>query len=122
MSERIYLRLQYTSDAMKTNQGGKERARRRSHFTELCKKVGVEVIDTVVSLTTGDFVFILKGEIAQINKIQAVLRRSGGFQKIEQEIFVGVDDLVEQEPEISELEKAYMAPDQDEIDRMLLDE
>ena len=51
MSERIYLRLQYTSDAMKTNQGGKSGLDDEAIFTELCNKVNVEVIDTVVSLT-----------------------------------------------------------------------
>ena len=65
---------------------------------------------------------MVEGSLEQIARIKAVLRRSGAFSSIEVDILFSLQELAEDRPAVMDLETVWQPPDQDEIDRMLLDE
>ena len=65
---------------------------------------------------------IVEGSSEQIARIKAVLRRSGAFSSIEVDILFSLQKLAEDRLSVMDLETVWQPPDQDEIDRMLLDE
>ena len=65
---------------------------------------------------------MVDGSLEKIARIKAVLRRSGAFSSIEVDILFSLKELAEDRPAVMDLETVWKPPDQDEIDRMLLDE
>ena len=65
---------------------------------------------------------MVEGSLEQIGRIKAVLQRSGAFSSTEVDILYSFRELAEDRPAVMDLETVWKPPDQDEIDRMLLDE
>ena len=123
MSETFQLRYQFTRESVKTHvSSGADIDQKKQILEKLCSSVGVELLDRQWSLTHSEAIVTLKGNLRDIMTIQQVLWRSGAYQKITHEIVVPMDFLKENQPAVGAASRAFVSPDQDEIDRMLLDE
>ncbi len=75
-----------------------------------------------MSLVAGEAVVIIEGKIEQASLLQALLWRTGAATAVSADILnpaANMDIYLEQ---AGELQSQFVAPNQDEIDRMLLDE
>ena len=89
---------------------------------KLCFSVGVDLLDRQWSLTHSEAIVTPRGNLRDIMTIQQVLWRSSAYQKITHEIVVLMYFLKQNQPAVEAASRAFVSPDQDEIDRMLLDE
>ena len=95
---------------------------RQEQAEALCNRSGCRLVDAYVSLITNEAVLMVEGSLEQIARIKAVLRRSGAFSSIEVDILYSLKEMAEDRPAVMDLETVWKPPDQDEIDRMLLEE
>tara|TARA_X000000950_G_C13575837_1_gene521461 strand:- start:18 stop:392 length:375 start_codon:yes stop_codon:yes gene_type:complete len=95
---------------------------RQEQAEALCNRAGCRLVDAYVSLITNEAVLMVEGSLEQIARIKAVLRRSGAFSSIEVDILYSLKEMAEDRPAVMDLETVWKPPDQDEIDRMLLEE
>ena len=95
---------------------------RQEQAEALCKRAGCRLVDAYVSLITNEAVLMVEGSLEQIARIKAVLRRSGAYSSIEVDILYSLKEMAEDRPAVIDLETVWKPPDQDEIDRMLLEE
>ncbi len=58
----------------------------------------------------------------RLHLVQQVLWRTGAYQKVSHELIVPTNEISKDEKLRDTLFAEFVAPDQDEIDRMLLDE
>ena len=79
-------------------------------------------MDLYASIITNETAMMIEGSLEQIARIKTVLRRSGAHSTIEVDILYSLKEMAEDRPAVMDLETAWKPPDQDEIDRMLLDE
>ena len=75
-----------------------------------------------MSLVTGEAVVIIEGEIEQASLLQALSWRTGAFTAVSVDILNPAAMMDKYLEEAGELQTQFVAPNQDEIDRMLLDE
>ena len=88
----------------------------------LCEKAGCKFVGAFMSLVTGEAVVMIEEEIEQASLLQALSWRTGAFTAVSVDILnpaAMMDKYLEQ---AGELQSQFVAPNQDEIDRMLLDE
>ena len=95
---------------------------RQEQAEALCSRAGCRLVDAYVSIITNEAVMMIEGSLEQIARIKTVLRRSGAYSSIEVDILYSLKEMAEDRPAVMDLETAWKPPDQDEIDRMLLDE
>ena len=95
---------------------------RQEQAEALCNRAGCRLMGAYVSLINNESVMMVEGSLEQIARIKAVLRRSGAFSSIEVDILFSLQELAEDRPAVMDLETVWQPPDQDEIDRMLLDD
>ena len=110
------IRVHFTEQAQKNvtlaqNRG--VRGDRKKQLELLCKRAGCRLVDLYISLITNENVMMIEGSLEQITRIKAVLRRSGR---------VDATEIADDRANVLDLESVWRPPDQDEIDRMLLDE
>ena len=65
---------------------------------------------------------ILDGTAEKTLMLQQVLDQSGAYEHIESEVIETFDTMLERSDEVQRLAAEFQPPDQDEIDRMLLEE
>ena len=85
-----------------------------------CK--GVELVEQGYSFSADEGVIIIRGRAELAPLIQATLAGSGSFDYIKTEIVITSEDVLKTREQASVALRHYKAADQDEIDRMLLDE
>ena len=118
----ILIRARYNEVSqrnMQTPGWGREREQAQR---ALCEKAGCKFVGAFMSLVTGEAVVMIEGEIEQASLLQALSWRTGAFTAVSVDILnpaAMMDKYLEQ---VGELQSQFVAPNQDEIDRMLLDE
>ena len=65
---------------------------------------------------------MIEGSLDKITSTKAVLRRSGAYTSISVDILHLATEIADDRAAVLDLETVWQPPDQDEIDRMLLDE
>ena len=65
---------------------------------------------------------MIEGSLEQIARVKTVSRRSRAYSSIEDDILHSVSELAQDRAAVRDLEAIWRPPDQDEIDRMLLEE
>ena len=65
---------------------------------------------------------MIEGSLEQITRIKAVLRRSEAYSSLNVDILHSATEIADDRANVLDLESVWRPPDQDEIDRMLLDE
>jgi len=118
------IRVLFTEQAQKSrtqavNSGESDR---KQQMEKLCQRAGCHLTDIYRSLITNEVVFIIEGSLEQVTRIKSVLQRSGAYSSIEVDILHSVSELAQDRAAVRDLEAIWRPPDQDEIDRMLLDE
>ena len=122
MSETFQLRYQFTRESVKTYvSSGADIDQKKQILEKLRFTVGEKLLDRQWSRTHSEAIVTLRGNLRDIMTIQQVLRRSGAYRKITHEIVVPMDFLKEKQPAVEAASRAFVSPDQDEIDRMLLE-
>ena len=117
-----HIRVRYTENSLKTLVHEESFFHREAQVEALCKSAGCRLFDIYVSMVTNENVNIVEGPIEAIDKVRRVFRRTGGFSSISVDILHHVRDQAVAAKEIKSLAAAFRPPNQDEIDRMLLDE
>ena len=103
-------------------QGNLARGKNRVEiFRDFCTKLGFENINGGRS-TTGEAVNILRGPADKIVLLQRVMDQTGGYDEISAEIIDPWQTVAATAAEASRLGRRFTPPDQDEIDRMLLED
>ncbi|MEC7513781.1 MAG: hypothetical protein VX784_01305 [Pseudomonadota bacterium] len=90
---------------------------------ELCGKVdGIEFSGFFVSMAGGEGVAMLSGSPHQVPVVYQVLTWSGAFEYVKAEILIPPEEFNANRAMAETLAAHFRAPNQDEIDRMLLEE
>ena len=87
----------------------------------LFDELGIRQIKSRRSLDDR-IVRILEGAPEQAMMLQQVLSSTGAYDSLEAEILEDVDDVLARSDQVQRLAKSFRPPNQDEIDRMLLEE
>ena len=119
------IRTRFTEQTQKTitqRQNVEGKGNRKQHFSDLCQRAGCLLTGLYVSFITNEFVMIIDGTLEQVTRVKNVLRRSGAYSSIEVDILHSVEELTEDRAAVIEISDSWHPPDQDAIDRMLLDE
>ena len=98
------------------------RGDRKKQLELLCKRAGCRLVDLYISFITNENVMMIEGSLEQITRIKAVLRLSGAYSSISVYILHSATEIADDRAAVINLESVWQPPDQDEIDRMLLDE
>ena len=96
-------------------------AERRSALIALFDELGIRQIKACKSLDDRT-VRILEGAPEQAMMLQQVLSATGAYDSLEAEILEDVDDVLARSDQVQRLAKSFRPPNQDEIDRLLLEE
>ena len=118
----ILIRARYNEVSQRNMQTPGWSEERQRVSSELCEKAGCKLIGLFMSLTTGEAVVMIEGEIDQASLIQALYQRTGAFTAVSVEILNSAQTLNKYLVRAGELQSQFVAPNEDEIDRMLLDE
>ena len=94
---------------------------RQENMRKLLNQLGLVILRVGRSLS-GHVVMILDGTAEKTLMLQQVLDQSGAYEHIEAEVIETFDAMLERSDEVQRLAAEFQPPDQDEIDRMLLDE
>ena len=93
-------------------------AERREAMQMLYKELGIQQLRICKSLDDRT-VRIFEGAPEQAMMLQQVLSASGAFDSLEFEI---LEDILSRSAKVQRLASSFRPPNEDEIDRMLLDE
>ena len=74
------------------------------------------------ALTDGRAVYILTGSSENAMMLRQILDSTGAYEGVEVELITEFQAMMENAPTVKNIAEAFRPPDQDEIDRMLLDE
>ena len=96
-------------------------SQRQENMRKLLNQLGLVTLRVGRSLS-GHVVMILDGTAEKTLMLQQVLDQSGAYEHIEAEVIETFDAMLERSDEVQRLAAEFQPPDQDEIDRMLLDE
>ena len=89
-------------------------------MTDLCKKTGLSVVDGYRSMGSDEIIERVRGDIAKIPLLNAMINGTGGFESVRSHVLVHVDETCEHRTRAQKLASRFRAPNEDEIDRMLL--
>ena len=90
---------------------------------ELCGKVdGIQFSGFFVSMASGGGVAMLTGSPHQVPVVYQLLTWSGAFEYVKAEISIPPEEFNANRAMAETLAAHFQAPNQDEIDRMLLEE
>ena len=67
-------------------------------------------------------VYILTGSSESAMMLRQILDSTGAYEGVEVELITEFQAMMENAPTVKNIAEAFRPPDQDEIDRMLLDE
>ena len=79
-------------------------------------------MDAYVSIITNEAVMMIEGSLEKNARVKTVLRRPGTYSLIEVDILYSLKKVAEGRLAVMDLGTVRKPPDQDEIDRMLLEE
>ena len=96
-------------------------AERREAMQMLYKELGIQQLRICKSLDDRT-VRIFEGAPDQAMMLQQVLSASGAFDSLEFEILEDMEDVLSRSAKVQRLASSFRPPNEDEIDRMLLDE
>ena len=96
-------------------------AERQKAMHALFDELGIRQIKSCRSLDDR-IVRILEGAPEQAMMLQQVLSSTGAYDSLEAEILEDVDDVLARSDQVQRLARSFRPPNQDEIDRILLDE
>ena len=74
------------------------------------------------ALTDGRAVYILTGSSENAMMLRQILDSTGAYEGVEVELITEFQSMMENASTVKNIAEAFRPPDQDEIDRMLLDE
>ena len=83
---------------------------------------GLELVEYARSITTGEILIIMRGSSDDLVTVCQVMDQTGAYDSLTTEICETYDRLAANRPRVAEVSKRFTPADQDEIDRMLLDE
>ena len=82
---------------------------------------GFELVEFARSITTGEII-IMRGASDDVVTVCQVMDQTGAYDSLTTEILETYDRLAANRPRVAEVSKRFAPADQDEIDRMLLDQ
>ena len=94
---------------------------RRENIDKLLDQLGLVRLRSGRSLN-GHIVMILDGTAEKTLMLQQVMDQSGAYDHIEAEVIETIDSMLERSEDVQRLVAEFQPPDQDEIDRILLEE
>ena len=118
----ILIRARYNEVSQRNMQTPGWGHQREQAQRALCEKAGCKFIGAFMSLVTGEAVVMIEGEIEQATLLQALAWRTGAFTALSVDILNNAATMDKYLEQAGELQGQFVAPNQDEIDRMLLDE
>ena len=74
------------------------------------------------ALTDGLAVYILTGSSESAMMLRQILDSTGAYEGVEVELITEFQAMMENAPTVKNIAEAFRPPDQDEIDRILLEE
>ena len=95
--------------------------RQRQAMLQLIKDIGLERVRGARSLN-GRMVLVLEGPAEGAMMMEQVLSASGAYEEVEAEVLELADDVIARRDKVRKLAASFRDPNEDEIDRMLLDE
>ena len=95
-------------------------AERKEVMQALYKELGIHQLRVCKSLDDR-IVRIFEGSPEQAMMLQQILSASGAFDSLELEILEDMEDVLSRSAKVQRLAASFRAPNEDEIDRMLLD-
>ena len=95
-------------------------AERKEVMQALYKELGIHQLPVCKSLDDR-IVRIFEGSPEQAMMLQQILSASGAFDSLELEILEDMEDVLSRSAKVQRLASSFRAPNEDEIDRMLLD-
>ena len=117
----IELRMQLTTETKKA-MAANPRDDRRQAMTELCTEIGLQFIDGFRSMGADEVIVRVSGDISKIPLSNAVMNGTGAFESVRSDVLVNVDEMLEHRDHAQRIASKFRAPNEDEIDRMLLEE
>ena len=83
---------------------------------------GFELVEFARSITTGEILIIMRGASNDVVTVCQVMDQTVAYDSLTTEILETYDRLAANRPRVAEVSKRFAPADQDEIDRMLLDQ
>ena len=83
---------------------------------------GFELVEFARSITTGEILIIMRGASDDVVTVCQVMDQTGAYDSLTTEILETYDRLAANRPRVAEVSQRFAPADQDEIDRMLLDQ
>lgn len=117
----IELRMRFTAETKKSMAANPQDDRRQA-VTDLCEEIGLLFVDGYRSMGSDEIIVRVRGDIAKIPLLNAVMNGTGGFESVRSSVLVRVDEMREHRTRAQKIASRFRAPNEDEIDRMLLEE
>ena len=117
----IELRMRFTAETKKSMAANPQDDRRQA-VTDLCEEIGLSFVDGYRSMGSDEIIVRVRGDIAKIPLLNAVMNGTGGFESVRSDVLVHVDEMREHRTRAQKIASRFRAPNEDEIDRMLLEE
>ena len=118
----IYVRNKYSADGLRglveRNGGGDREEASRKALSE----IGMELKAAYFTTASGSAVLIVEGDPEKLTVLEVWAMSTGAFQSVEAEVLIPLNSISEAAKTVGEVYGKYDAPNQDEIDRMLLEE
>tara|TARA_B100001027_G_C16025937_1_gene223289 strand:- start:69 stop:434 length:366 start_codon:yes stop_codon:yes gene_type:complete len=118
----ILFRLQFTEKTKRVLADPKARVGRLEMIQGMVGELGFEFVELCRSLSTGEIIWLLRGSADNVILVQELLERTGAYERTSAEILETVDTIRNAQRRIEGISENFRPPDQDEIDRMLLEE
>ena len=116
----IELRMRFTAETKKSMAANPQDDRRQA-VTNLCEEIGLSFVDGYRSMGPDEIIVRVRGDIAKIPLLNAVMNGTGGFESVRSDVLVHVDEMREHRTRAQKIASRFRAPNEDEIDRMLLE-
>ena len=118
----IEMRIKHTEESKKNMARNSSAADRKKAMKQLAEKLGLELVWGGYSMANDEVVIHLSGDPAKIPLLTAALNGTGAFASVRSDILVEGDEMSGYRVAAQALTNDFIAPNQDEIDRRLLDE
>ena len=90
----IELRMRFTAETKKSMAANPQDDRRHA-VTDLCEEIGLSSVDGYRSMGSDEIIACVRGDIAKIPLLNAVMNDTGGFESVRSDVLVHNDERLD---------------------------
>ena len=117
---RFIIRAKYTNEGFKGMMADPQN--REPAIRKLFESVGATVNEVLYSVSSGEIIVDVEGDTAAVGRAGMITRSSDAISDYEVSEVISPKAMATMMRDASDASRQFSAPNQDEIDRMLLDE